>query len=141
VIGGAAEVAPGLGDVVVEFQREPDHVDWPVLPGLLAGWRLFTRHLTPGVCAIAHIDLYSAVNLRDDRRCDDRTDLGCAGGAMATRADPRKNHLLAALPPEELARWLPKLEAVDMSLGQVLNESGMKTTHVYFPTTAIVSLL
>jgi CRP-like cAMP-binding protein len=60
---------------------------------------------------------------------------------MATRADPRKNHLLAALPPEELARWLPKLEAVDMSLGQVLNESGMKTTHVYFPTTAIVSLL
>jgi CRP-like cAMP-binding protein len=60
---------------------------------------------------------------------------------MATRSDPRRNELLAALPPDEAARWLPALEPVDMPLGQVLYESGMSMSHVYFPTTAIVSLL
>ncbi|KQW00241.1 Crp/Fnr family transcriptional regulator [Rhizobacter sp. Root1221] len=52
-----------------------------------------------------------------------------------------ENHLLAALPPDALARWQPDLEAVDMPLGEVLYESGGTLTHVYFPTTAIVSLL
>src|ERR1700736_5398730 len=51
------------------------------------------------------------------------------------------NRLLAALPDAERARWLPQLEPVDMPLGQVLYESGSKLTHVYFPTTAIISLL
>jgi CRP-like cAMP-binding protein len=60
---------------------------------------------------------------------------------MATPPDPRKNHLLAALPGDEWARWLPALEPVDMPLGEVLYESGMLPTHVYFPTTSIVSLL
>ena len=60
---------------------------------------------------------------------------------MATPLDPRKNHLLAALPGDEWARWLPALEPVDMPLGEVLYESGMPMTHVYFPTTSIVSLL
>ena len=40
-----------------------------------------------------------------------------------------------------MLRWLPELEAVDLSLGQVLYESGSGLTHVYFPTNAIVSLL
>ena len=53
----------------------------------------------------------------------------------------RKNHLLAALSTENLERWLPHLEAVDMPLGQVLYEAGTVLSHVYFPTTAIVSLL
>ena len=60
---------------------------------------------------------------------------------MATRPDPRKNQLLAALPADEWARWKPALEPVDMPLGQVLYESGMTMAHVYFPTTSIVSLL
>jgi len=60
---------------------------------------------------------------------------------MATPPDPLHNELLAALPPQERARWLPALEPVDMPLGQVLYESGMAMTHVYFPTTSIVSLL
>lgn len=55
--------------------------------------------------------------------------------------DPTKNQLLAALPPASLKRWLPHLEPVDLPLGQVLYESGGTLTHVYFPTTAIVSLL
>ncbi|MEO6278227.1 Crp/Fnr family transcriptional regulator [Roseateles sp.] len=53
----------------------------------------------------------------------------------------RKNHLLAALPEAELKRWLPLLESVDLPLGLVLYESGRTLGHVYFPTTAIVSLL
>jgi CRP-like cAMP-binding protein len=60
---------------------------------------------------------------------------------MSTQPDPLNNHLLAALPPEEWVRWLPELESVAMPLGQVLSESGVAMTHVYFPTTAIVSLL
>ena len=53
----------------------------------------------------------------------------------------RKNLLLAALPADESQRWLPLMEAVDMPLGSVLYEPGVTLTHVYFPTTAIVSLL
>jgi CRP-like cAMP-binding protein len=60
---------------------------------------------------------------------------------IASPIDHRKNLLLAALPNAELQRWLPQLEAVAMPLGQVLYESGATLSHVYFPTTAIVSLL
>ena len=60
---------------------------------------------------------------------------------MPRRHDPKLNHLLAALPADEWARWQPQLELVEMPLGQVLYESGGKLDHVYFPTTAIVSLL
>jgi CRP-like cAMP-binding protein len=55
--------------------------------------------------------------------------------------DPTSNQLLATLPGEALARFLPQLEAVDLPLGLVLYESGSTLSHVYFPTTAIVSLL
>jgi CRP-like cAMP-binding protein len=60
---------------------------------------------------------------------------------MDVAPDPRKNRLLAALPVAEWQRWLPQLQVVEMPLGQVLCESGSLPTHVYFPTTAIVSLL
>lgn len=56
-------------------------------------------------------------------------------------SDPKSNQLLAALPDAELQRWLPQLEWVMMPLGHVLYESGKTLSHVYFPTTAIVSLL
>jgi CRP-like cAMP-binding protein len=55
--------------------------------------------------------------------------------------EPAENHLLAALPEAERQRWLPHLELVEMPLGQVLYEAGVTLRHVYFPTTAIVSLL
>ncbi len=55
--------------------------------------------------------------------------------------DPRQNHLLCALPPLEWARWAPQLERVDLALGQVLSESSGMPTFVYFPVTAVVSLL
>ena len=60
---------------------------------------------------------------------------------MALAPDPKKNRLLAALPLADLQRWQPQLETVEMPLGKVLYESGRTLSHVYFPTTAIVSLL
>jgi CRP-like cAMP-binding protein len=38
-------------------------------------------------------------------------------------------------------RWLTQLEPVELGLGQVLYESGTTLSHVYFPTTTIISLL
>lgn len=55
--------------------------------------------------------------------------------------DPSGNRLLASLSDEDAARWRPQLERVELSLGQVLSESGSPPAYVYFPTTAIVSLL
>lgn len=60
---------------------------------------------------------------------------------MKKTNDPRHNQLLAALPEAERQRWLPQLESVELSLGQVLHESGADMPYVYFPTNAIVSLL
>ena len=55
--------------------------------------------------------------------------------------NPRENQLLAALKEPEWAAWAPHLELVDLQLGQVISEPGSKLTHVYFPTSCIVSLL
>ena len=55
--------------------------------------------------------------------------------------DPKKNHLLAALAGEEWHRWELLLEHVELPLGYVLYESSITLSHVYFPTTCIVSLL
>ena len=53
----------------------------------------------------------------------------------------KSNHLLSALPDAEWQRWLPHLQWVEMPLGEVLYEPGVTLEFVYFPTTAIVSLL
>jgi len=60
---------------------------------------------------------------------------------MATHQEPNKNQLLAALPAAEWTRWEPHLQLVDLPLGKVLYEPGGELEHVYFPTTAIISLL
>ena len=54
---------------------------------------------------------------------------------------PQLNLLIGRLVEADLQRWLPHLEWVDMPLGQVMYESGRPLSHVYFPTSAIVSLL
>ena len=54
---------------------------------------------------------------------------------------PYKNHLLASLPRDVTNRWLSHLQLIRLELGQVLHESGTAQSHVYFPTTSIVSLL
>ena len=55
--------------------------------------------------------------------------------------DPKRNRLLAALTGDEWRRCQALLELVELPLGFVICESGNNTSHVYFPTTAIVSLL
>src|SRR5947209_19342970 len=63
---------------------------------------------------------------------------------MRTTADthgPTGNRLLAMLPGAEYERIIPHLERASFSLGEVVYESGGQMAHVYFPTTAIVSLL
>ena len=64
-----------------------------------------------------------------------------SGAPLTATTDSKANQLLAALPVAEWLRWQPHLEAVDLPLGRVLYESGVTLSHVYFPTTAIASLL
>jgi CRP-like cAMP-binding protein len=67
--------------------------------------------------------------------------MATSSNAAPPKSLPSDNQLLAALPAAELERWLPRLEWVEMPLGHVVYESGKVQSHVYFPTTAIVSLL
>jgi CRP-like cAMP-binding protein len=60
---------------------------------------------------------------------------------MTLALEMMQNHLLAALPEGESKRWHTSLEKVALPLGMVLYESGQTQHYVYFPTTAIVSLL
>ena len=55
--------------------------------------------------------------------------------------DPKRNRLLAALPPEEYERIHPYFSHVPLKLGEVIHEPGGRLEHVYFPTNAIISLL
>ena len=52
-----------------------------------------------------------------------------------------QNKLIEALSPDELARLKPHLELVSLHLGDVIYESGEQLKYVYFPMTAIISLL
>ncbi len=61
--------------------------------------------------------------------------------ATANINDALKNHLLRALPEEDFANIKSKLEPVSCTLGKVLYESGDKMNYLYFPTSAIVSML
>jgi CRP-like cAMP-binding protein len=60
---------------------------------------------------------------------------------MSQPHSPNRNYLLAALPAAEFERLESQLELVPMLLGETLYEPGRQLQHVYFPTTAIVSLL
>ena len=61
--------------------------------------------------------------------------------SAATKEQAIQNRLLAGIQEQELERLLPNLELVTLKLGEVLYESGEKMDFVYFPTTAIISLL
>lgn len=55
--------------------------------------------------------------------------------------DPRQNHFLAALPESVWTRWSRQLEWLDLPLEKQLHASGGAHAHVYFPATAVVSLM
>lgn len=61
--------------------------------------------------------------------------------ANATEEEARANHLLAGITDEEMARLLSNLQPVSLPLGKVIYESDEKLDYIYFPTTAIISLL
>jgi len=52
-----------------------------------------------------------------------------------------RNRLLAALPPDDLARLWPQFKAVELPFRQVLHASGEPIKAVYFPETGYVSML
>lgn len=60
---------------------------------------------------------------------------------MVKFAAGQSNHLLAALPADIHDRWMWEGERVQLEYGQVIHELGETPSHVYFPTTAIVSIL
>lgn len=53
--------------------------------------------------------------------------------------DPRLNRLLAELPQDEYERLVYDLEAVTLTMGEVLCESGGELRHAYFPVDCILS--
>ena len=62
-------------------------------------------------------------------------------GALSAIAphSPSQSQLLAALPPEDYERLLPKLEPVALSLGWTVHRAGDQEKHLYFLTAGIVS--
>jgi CRP-like cAMP-binding protein len=62
-------------------------------------------------------------------------------GEGAADTQPSSNWLLASLPPTVLAHMTPHLERVRLDRKQTVFHAREPLRHVYFPTTAIVSLL
>jgi CRP-like cAMP-binding protein len=52
-----------------------------------------------------------------------------------------ENHLIELLPKKDRRRLLAICEPVDLTLSEVLCESGTRTRHVYFPINATISLV
>jgi CRP-like cAMP-binding protein len=52
-----------------------------------------------------------------------------------------QNLLFHSIPKDAWERLVPHLEPITLPIGKVLYEPGVTMSHVYFPTTAIVSLL
>jgi CRP-like cAMP-binding protein len=58
-----------------------------------------------------------------------------------TKAHTTDNSILAALPREEFESLLPHLESVSLPVGEILYNSGDAVEYVYFPGTALISLV
>jgi len=53
---------------------------------------------------------------------------------------PYTNHMLARLPAVSWERWQRSLTRIELQAGEVLFEDQAHLTHLYFPTSAIVSI-
>jgi CRP-like cAMP-binding protein len=60
---------------------------------------------------------------------------------MVSVGEARLNHLLAALPPAELASLAGQMGIEKLSLGDSIYESGAQLKKVFFPTTSVISML
>ena len=61
--------------------------------------------------------------------------------ATAQPVNPLLNRLLAVLPVDVYQRLVPDLEFIFLRLGEEICGPGQSLKHVYFPTTAVISLL
>lgn len=59
---------------------------------------------------------------------------------MNRKSDPLQNHLLAALPKNELSHLLPHLTLVSIQASQTLAQPHKKSRYVYFPLNCTVAL-
>lgn len=57
------------------------------------------------------------------------------------RRMPLENRLLTALPVNESKQLLPYLELTQLTYGEVLTEPGERIHHLFFPQTALISLM
>jgi CRP-like cAMP-binding protein len=96
-----------------------------------------TRPLFPSAGARHGVRQIDRIRYVDDRR----RLKGTWSSVSLCSDDLKQNYLLASLPKSTGRRWLKQLEPVEMPLGHVLYESGGAQSHVYLPTTAIVSML
>jgi CRP-like cAMP-binding protein len=60
---------------------------------------------------------------------------------MVAIEEAGRNHLLAALPPAELAYLAEQMSIESLSLGDSIYESGAALKQVFFPTSSVISLL
>ncbi|HTN34440.1 MAG TPA: Crp/Fnr family transcriptional regulator [Marinobacter sp.] len=60
---------------------------------------------------------------------------------MTAKLHPDQNYLLAALPKSVRDRIFPRLNLAELTLGDVIHESGQLLKHVYFPVMGFVSML
>ena len=60
---------------------------------------------------------------------------------MVARDDARDNRLLESMPVREFKQIQPALERVSLTAGEILHEAGFEIEYVYFPTTALITLL
>lgn len=58
-----------------------------------------------------------------------------------TQTHTSTNRLLARLPRRSLLRVLKSCEAVELGFGEVIQESGARIRHVFFPTESFISLM
>jgi CRP-like cAMP-binding protein len=60
---------------------------------------------------------------------------------LNVKQEPFANHLLAALPSDDWQALAPHLQLKRLSDGQLLSDSGESIQQVYFPTSAIISMV
>jgi CRP-like cAMP-binding protein len=71
----------------------------------------------------------------------DATALPRSGGARMAQSPHSSNHLLASLPADKMAAFLPHLRVIELPHETVLFERGDSINAVYFPHNCLVSLV
>jgi CRP-like cAMP-binding protein len=66
---------------------------------------------------------------------------GISNRGVIAKSAAIRNHVLAAIPPEEYRRLVAGLEPVSLTFGDVLYEPGDLIRYIYFPSNCLVSLL